>query len=248
MLSLLAACLLALAPLQEPPPDAKAVEKAVVELETAFTKGKTPERIAAIENAATLADPAVIARIARGLKDADATVQAAAIEALRYLRHADALEALHELAKRDKKLQKDPEQYAKLLKAIGQHGSPSSIPVLAEGGLTPDANLTRARLLALANIRDKAALEQLMTLMHAAGRDKVDEHMQAFQLALIRLTGADHGTSQDAWTAWWNEHKKTFEVSAEPPLLTKPMQMRWDDFWGTYTARERAKKRGERGK
>jgi methionine-rich copper-binding protein CopC len=248
-LALVAPCASAFGSRQDPAPvDPKAVEKAVAALEAAFKEGKSPDRIAAIEGAATLADPAVISRIARGLEDRDAAVQASAIEALRFLKHPDALAALHERLQRDKKLAKDPERHAKLLKAIGQHGSPSSIALLADGGVVPDALVMRARVLALANVRTRAALEQVFALMRTGGREQIDLHMGAFRLALVRLTGTDLRDSQDDWNAWWNDHKKDFVVAEKPPLLPKEMQIRWDEFWGTYTDRGRGTERGERGK
>ena len=224
MLQLLFSAVLALSPTQgqDTPPDAKAIEAAVAELKTAFEKGKPPDRVIAIEKAARVVDGSVIAWVAKGLKVSEATVQDAAVEALRFMKHPDALEALHDCAKRDKKLQKEPEAYSKLIKAIGQHGSTRSIEILAEGGITSyDYNVVEARILSLANIRSEKSVEQLIGTMRTAGREKVAPHMAAFRMALMRLTGADEGLSQDAWSSWWNEHKKDFVVNATPPPTTK---------------------------
>ena len=243
-------CALSLAGFQEPPPppDPALVKAAIAELDSAFAKGKSPERIAAIGRAATLLDPAVIDRIARGLKDGDPLVQSAAVEALRFLQHADALAALSDCAKRDKKLAKDGERFAALIKAIGQHASPTSIAWLAEGALAgDDFRVIEARLLALGNIRTRAALEALVGLMRAADRERVQPYMPSFRLALMVLTGADQGVSQDAWIAWWNEHKATLAVEPAAPPLPKELQLRWDAYWGRPMLRERGKKRGERG-
>jgi hypothetical protein len=245
---------LLLAAPQDPPegegaPDPKAIAAAAVaELDAAFLKGKTPERIGAIEKAARIADAGVVQRVAKGLDDADPKVQSAAIEALRVTDHADALAALHSTAKTNKKLRKDPELHAKLLKAIGQHGSVSSLPVLADGGLGGENAVVDARILGLANIRSKRSLEELVNLMRVADRGRVEQFMPCFRLALMRLTGADQGTSIDKWIAWWNENKKDFAVAEEPPLLPADLQRRWDSFWGNPLDYTRGAKRGDRGK
>lgn len=255
LLPLLASMLLAWVPgaPQDPPrdgaaPDPKAVAAAVAELDTAFQKGKTPERVQAIENAARLADPEVVARVAKGLEDGDPAVQSAAIEALRTIVHEGALSALHGAAKTNKKLRKDPELHAKLLKAIAQHGDVSSLSLLADGGLQGEPKVVEARILAIANIRSKRSVEELVGLMRVADRGKVEGCMGHFRLALMRLTGADHGTSLDKWTAWWNASKKGFDVASEPPLLPADLQRRWDLFWGNPLDYSRGTKRGDRGK
>jgi hypothetical protein len=244
--------LLLAAPQEVPPddaaPDPKAVAAAVAELDEAFVKGKTPERIQAIEKAAGLAEPKVVQRVAKGLEDADPKVQSAAIDALRVTEHADSLAALHSTAKTNKKLRKDPELHTKLLKAISQHGNVSSLSVLAEGGLQGEPQVVEARILGIANIRSKRSVEELVSLMRVADKDRVAGCMPHFRLALMRLTGEDHGTSLDKWTAWWNASKKDVDVAPKPPLLPADMQRRWDAFWGNPLDYSRGTKRGDRGK
>ncbi len=229
-------------------PDPKAVAAAVARLDEAFEKGAAAERVQAIEKAARIASPKVVERVAKGLGDEDPAVKAAAIEALRFTAHADALAALHGSAKSDKKLRKDPELHAKLLKAIAQHASASSLPLLADGGLLGEPPVVQARILGIANVRSTRAVEQLIGLMRVAERGRVDACMPHFRLALMRLTGADHGISVDKWIAWWNASKKDLEVAAEPPLLPADLQRAWDVFWGNPLVYDRGARRGERGK
>jgi len=248
---LLAAALLVLAPLQDPAPpgpDPAAVRTAVTELKAAFEQGKAPERVSAIEKSATLADKGVIEWIAKGLKDGDASVVAASIEALRHLQHADALAALLATYERDKKLPKDPELYLKLIKAIGQHADPAAMAKLADAGINTDPGpVIEGRILAIANVRSPAAVEALIGMMRTAGRQRVTPYMPTFRLALMRLTGDDAGGAQEAWMTWWNDHKKDLKVEPKAPLLPKEMQRRWDYFWGNPFDQGRQRKRGERG-
>ena len=234
---LIAASLVALPSVQDPepqpsPPDPEVLEKALEELEQAFEEGEAADRIAAMEAHRKVLDPEVIAWIAKGLKDKDPKVQAAAIGTLRFQPHPEALKALHELYKRDKKLRKDDQLTAKLLKAIGQHGSPDSIDVLTDDvSENRTMGCVQARILGLGNIRSEESVEELMGLMKKAGRWKIQHVMEEFRLALCHLTGADRGESQEAWQAWWNDNKKTFEVAARPAVMPRQLQRRWDLYW-----------------
>jgi hypothetical protein len=252
MLSLFLSAVLCLAiparAAQQPPPSPDEVKAAVAELTEAFTKGKSPERIEALTKGSRVVDARVIEWVAKGLDDKDLKVREAAVEALRFMPHPDSLAALHALARRDKKLEKEPELLAKLYKAIGQHGNADSIELLADnpfGAL--DHKVIEARVLGLGNIRDPRSVEQLIALMRVAGRHKLQPFMATFRLALMRLTGVDQGLSQDLWMGWWNEHKDKLEVAKVAPPMPKDLQLRWDYYWGNEVQRERGKKRGDRG-
>lgn len=224
------------------------IEKALKSLEQAFAKGKADERVEAIVAHQEVVDPAVLRWMAKGLKDGDAKVRDAAAEALRFARHADALDALQDALKRERKSGKDVEWLVKLTKCVGQHQSESSIELLAENALQPpDPRLIEARVLGLANIRSNKAAEELIGLMRAAGRDKVQPYMGTFRLALVALTGVDKGLSQDEWMAWWNDNKSKLEVKSELPPLPKDLYQRWAYYWGLERIVGRDKKRGERG-
>lgn len=263
MIPLVLALTLALAPPQggakpadgpKPPPkveapkvDAEAVKVAVGELKAAFAKGKSEERIAAIARAAELAAPEVVAGIAKGLKDEDPKVLGAAIDALRYLPHPDALAALLTTLERDKKLAKDAELSVRLVRAIGQHANAAAAEKLAALGLDGEGGVVDARLLAIANVRSVRSVELLIELSRSASEEKVAPRTGTLQLALARLTGNDLGPTRQRWNEWWSAEKKRCEVKPEPPRMTKEMQMRWDSFWGIRTEPGRNKARGERG-
>jgi len=233
---------------QDTPPSEAEVTAAVERLETAFEKGKSPERISAIRESASVLDPGVVDWIDRGLRDRDPEVQAAAIEALRFMDFPAALDALHACYKRDRKLVKHEELGGALLKAIGQHGSPSSIPILSDDPFsTQNHKAIQARILGLGNIRDEQSVEELMGLMKKVGRQKAQPYMGEFRLALMHLTGVDQGKSLDLWIKWWNGAKKDLELPAQPPLLPKQEQMRWDYYWGIERINERDERRRDRG-
>lgn len=223
--------------LQDPPkeqkPDAAAVKAAVTQLDEAFTKGKTPERIAAIQAAAGLADAEIVKRIAKGLADNDQTVQMAAIEALRFMGHPDALKALEDGWKRNRKEIKDDSALAAAyLKAIGQYGSPGSIDLLADKPFeTKNYQCIKARLLGLANIRKNESVEKIMGMLNMVGTWKSDDYMDDVRLALWRLTGVDNGKDPVQWQTWWRDSKKSFQVSKEAAPMGKLAQYAWDSYW-----------------
>lgn len=231
-----------------PNADEAKLKAAITALDKAFSDGGTPERVRAIETAAILSDPAVIERIAKGLRDKDLAVARAAIEALRFSKHPDALEALHGAAKREARIHKEPEVHAALLRAIGQHGSATSIDVLVDDLWShPDARVVQARILGLGHVRSRASLEKLIDLMRVAGPNKVQPFMEHFRVSLMVLTGADQGTSQDAWMRWWNEKGARTTVADKPAPLPKQLQVLWDAYWGESKPTERPTKRSERG-
>jgi hypothetical protein len=226
------------------PPDPEAVKAAVARLEQAFEKGSPEERLAALQAAAPVADPEVVAWVRKGLADRERSVKGGALEALGAMAHPKALAALHETYKGDKALRKDDELTAKLLKSIGRHASPGSVAILADdpfGNLNHD--VIQARILSLGNVRTKDSVEALISMMRLRGPLKVQPYMANFRLALSILTGADQGRSQEAWMAWWNDHKKDLAVSPKPAALPLEEQARWDRYWGREP--ERGEGRGE---
>lgn len=226
---------------------AEAVKAAVTELRTALSRGKSEERIAALEKAASTKDAGVVEAIAKALGDSDAKVQGAAIEALRGLQRKEALAALVGAFERDKKLAKDAELSARLVKAIGSYCDAAAVEKLAAAGIDGAHGVVEARILSIANVRSVRSVELLVELARGAADDKVGAHAETIRLALARLVGEDLGTARQRWLGFWSERKKTLEVAAQAPLLPKDLQRRWDMFWGNPSDPGRAKPRGERG-
>jgi HEAT repeat protein len=247
--------LLALVPLLTPPAalavaqvDDARVRMALAELDKAFKEGEKAARIRAIQSAAQVADSAVVERLGKVLRDKEMEVQLAAIEALRFMSHPDAVKVLVETAKRDPRIKKDWEVHMAWMRAIGQHGDPSSIEVLTDDIWgTLDYPVVQARILSLGRIRTTASVAKIFELMRTAGSQRV-EHMEHFRVALMVLTGVDQGASEEAWLRWWNENKAQLKLDEKPARLPKQLQYFWDRFWGESYAFDRPKKRTERGR
>jgi len=230
-------------------PDPEKVKARDERLEVAFDEGEVEDRVAALEDSTGLADAAVIEWQARGLADKEPTIRDAGLQALRRTFHPQALEALTKFYKRKKKqLREDEELCARFVQAIAQHGNAESLPLLSENPFgTLSGPIVKAHILGLGNIRTKESAEALVDLMRAAGRNRIQNYMGDFRMSLMRLTGVDQGNSQDAWTRWWNDHHKDLEIAAEPPLLPREWQRRWDAYWGNERRYDRPPERGGRG-
>jgi len=227
---------------------AQAERGAAQALERAL-KDKSPEvRLAAVQSQVGVSDARGVSLVVKALRDKDRAVRAAAIEALRFSTHPKALAGLHKMAKGKKPLRDDPETHAALLRAIGQHGSTSSIPVLVSELLVlPDRSVTRAGILSIANIRSEKSVSALISLMRSAGRNDVQAHMRSLRMALVVLTGKDQGLSQDAWTTWWNDEKHRLEISSNVPPLAPVDRRTWERHWGILRRVDRVLRRHERG-
>jgi hypothetical protein len=233
---LLAVCAL-LAPVQEKkPPSEERIAAAIADLEKALGKDATKDGAArALRASLEVVDARVIDVIdERGLRHADPEVRGVAVETLGRMDHPDALTALHEALKRDRKeLQETPPRYAALLRAIARHGKESSIPTLVEDLFqSPDRSVISARILGLGHVRSPKAVEELIRLMRSAPRPRVGDHMVDFRLALVVLTGEDKGTDQELWINWYGDHKSKLEVAPETPELPRELRRRWNVYWG----------------
>ena len=233
---------------QDPGPDAKRVANTVAEIKAVLTKKETEPKVKVIRSAGRVVHQDVVHALARGLRDDDAEVQAATIEALRYMELPSALAELSRVHKKDKDLAKDEALYTALVRAIGQHADKGSIKLLVASPNKNGANsVIQASILGLGRIRDASAVEALMDLMNKLPAGKAKAQMHNFQLALMQLTAIDRGKSPDAWQKWWREHKKGFKVSPKSPRLPEDLQRQWDRYWGLYHVRERGEKREDRG-
>ena len=232
----------------KPPPDPKRIDAAVTELTTAFGKDGTSEtRAAAIKNNVEVVDGKVIALIVKGLDDKDPAVEAAAVDALGHMAHPDSLKALHALYKKDKaKLKDDEQMFPLVLRSIARQGSPSSVEILLDDPFAQRSHdAIRARILGLGNIKAKASVEGLISLLSMAGAQKVDGYMDDFRLSFGHLTGQDKGPDPAAWQKWWQDSKDKYELPATAPDLAPEQKRNWNRYWGN--AGKRDKEGGEEG-
>src|SRR5262245_20694903 len=134
MLSLLLSAVLLFAPQQggerASGPSAEDVARVTAGLDEAFRANDVKRLQVALEAAQSVPHADVVRKVVHGLEDERADVVLATLQALRWLDHPDALQALHRAAK-ERKLMRVPEQAAALLRAVAQHADPSSIALLA---------------------------------------------------------------------------------------------------------------------
>ncbi len=239
-------------------PDPAQVKAAVESLEQAFKKGKSPERIQALEEHGEVEDPEVVKLVTKGLKDKDPMVQVAAVEALRWQKGPNALEALQAALKKDKSIKKVDALHEAVIKAIGQHANPKSIDVLMDKALSSNPReVTIARIYALGHIRDKESVESLIGLMQKTGRNSKTKGvnqplMKQFAVSLEVLTGEGFGEKENEWASWWRENKKSFEVSEAPAVPGPKVARFWKKYWSKDSAANQSeetkgkKKRRER--
>ncbi len=232
-----------------PQTDPQRIKLALVELEKAWKSDDASARIQAIHNNAQVADGEVIKLVARGLRDKETDVQRAAIDALRFVGHPDALKELQAVARDEKPFKKDPLLYASLLKGVGQYGNASSIAVLSDDVWSiQEEHVIQARILGLGRIRTRESVEKLVDLMKVAGPQRIQAVMPDFRLALVALTGTDQGNSQLGWQTWWNDNRSKLKVEARRPELPKELERKWKTYWGEMEGEDRPRKRNERGK
>lgn len=207
--------------------------------------------VRALRAAAEVVDARVIEVIdTKGLRHVDPAVRDAAVEVLGRMDHPDALKALHDALKRDKKeLQVAPPRYANLLRAIARHGKESSIPDLVEDAFqSSDHQLVTARILGLAHIRSPKSVDELLQLLRSSHRSWEGSQMPDFRLALAVLTGADKGTDRQLWINWYGDHKAKIAVAPVAPDLPPDLRKRWNSYWGETDEQTGGANRSESGR
>ncbi len=131
---------------------------------------------------------------------------------------SDKRKAAAALAARMPQLEKDPldkDELLVVIQALQDLAQTSSIKPLLKGmDKDTDADVRRARLMAVANVPDAEAIERLIGFLDAGRkRARKGEHRAAVD-ALQWATGAKAGGGADGWRAWWREAKKTFDFEA----------------------------------
>ena len=234
-------------PTQDAPTEAQ-VEATLEALEAAYRAKADGPKSNALLRARDVVAPRVIDKVAEGLRFESVEVRTSVLEALRWMDHPDALQALHRIYKSKRDVRRHEQLNGVLLRAIGQHGDPSSVDVLAEdGGEAPGSDATRARILGLGKIRDKRALEALMKRLKRGKPARIRSRMDDYRLSLVVLTGVDRGSKPEAWSSWWNKNKKDFRVAPELPEVPRASLARWQEYWGIERTYGRVGRREDRG-
>jgi len=222
--------------------------KACSSIEEAVTEdAETKVAIRALRSASQVVHSDVVKAIdEHGMRHADLEIRAAAIRALGRMDDPTAIEALHAATKRDEKLlEKEHRLHAELLKEIGRHGDPASIPYLVEDTFqSADKEVVTARIMALGRIRSKKSVDELIGFMRSVRRSRVNDHMGEFRVALTALTGTDCGTTPEPWINWYGDAKRGLEITPEMKPLTGALKRYWYTYWGE--AEEKPEKDGRR--
>ncbi len=217
------------------PPTPEQVQQAVTALKAGSKDAQVSVRLDAVRTALQFPAEEVVDALGKyALKDKEPAVVASAIAGLGTMAEPAALDLLLSHGKRARKsLEKDPATHALLIQSIGRHASPKALRYLSDDlfGST-HRKVVQARILAIARIRTEEAVEVLIAMSRKAGtRHDQFRHGDDMRLALCVLTGEDLGNRPASWTRWWNDNKKSLEISAEPSPLPKGLAKSWDRYW-----------------
>lgn len=228
----------------DPAEAAQAIADALKSKDDALAEG-------ALRNFGRIADAAVVKAVGGAIKHEQPAVRLAAVEALRFNPHEDAL-ALLLKQKSNKKLHDDPVTAAAFAYALGQKRDKKAIPLLEDGLVaTGDTNnkVMSAKIYALGRIRDEESCEVLMDFLNSAAL-VTEKYMTEVRASMTVLTGVDVGRGRHDWLDWWREHKSSIKILAEePPLENAFAAAAWKRMWATPEEIEAWKKerRGEGG-
>jgi hypothetical protein len=229
------------APAQDDPkekprgPSPEQIEAALEHIKQGFEAKEVALRLDASEQALKTPCKQVAEALGKyGLRDKEVHVRQAVIDGLGHMPEPAALEVLlghGARAKRD--LEKDPTTHALLIRSIGRHGAEKSIPYLTKDLFSAkDRQVVQARILSLGRVRSVKAVEALIAMSRkAGGRRGNSRHEADLRLALCVLTGVDNGKRSAGWNVWWNDNKKTLEISKEPADLPRSLSRQWERYW-----------------
>lgn len=235
------------APSAEAEPRATATAESVLE---GLASEDARVRLAACETARDVAGSKVVAGLVKALGDKADTVRVAAIGALGARTEADDKKAAaaglnKRLAAWAKSAESRPELDA-ALDALHDLAQVSSVKPLMDGiDLKTDADEAEARLMAVANVPDKEAIEALIKFRGKGRRRGSNGQQQLAHKALLYATGAKVQNDPDAWRAWWKEREKSFDFQAAADLRAETAQKRADR---EERKRERDEKKGGKRK
>jgi hypothetical protein len=216
-------------------PSPEQIEAAVQQLKLGLGSKEVSVRLEAAKEAHKTPCEEVARTLGKyGLKDKEINVKQAVIDSLGHMRVHAALEELLDHGGRAKReLEGDPATHTLLIKSIGRHGADKSIPYLTKDLFSAkDRQVVQARILSLGRVRSVEAVEALIAMSRkAGGRRGNSRHDADLRLALCVLTGVDNGKRSAGWNVWWNDNKKTLEISKEPADLPRSLAKQWERYW-----------------
>jgi hypothetical protein len=216
-------------------PSPEQIEAAVKQLEVDFGSKDVAVRLGAAKEARKTSCEEVAKALAKyGLRDKEINVKQAVIDSLGHILVPAGLEALLDHGNRAKReLEDDPTTHTLLIKSIGRHDAEDAIPYLTKDLFSArDRRVVQARILSLARVRSMDSVEALISMSRkAGGRRGNSRHGNDLRLALCVLTGVDNGAQSSKWNDWWNDNKKTLEISKDPAPLPRSLAKQWDRYW-----------------
>jgi hypothetical protein len=197
----------------------------------------------AIEYAAEVEDNKVIGEFYKLLKHESAGVRLAALEAMRFNKHDEALKRLISFGS-NKLLENDAEYLSEYIYALGQKANKKAAKLIKNDLVMTsahDENVLKARVYSLGRIREVDSIETLLKLSQSGGGGgrrgrggKTAKMRVEIQTSLAVLTGIELGNSVLDWTSWWSDNKRSFKMpEAESKIDDRKLQAKWDSLWMT---------------
>ena len=205
----------------------------------------------AIEYAAEVEDNKVIGEFYKLLKHKSDEVRLAALEAMRFNKHDEALKRLISFGS-NKLLKNDAEYLAEYIYALGQKANKKAAKLIKNDLVMTsahDEDVLKARVYALGRIREVDSIETLLKLSQSGGgggrggrRGARTVKMRVeIQTSLAVLTGVELGNDVLDWTSWWSDNKRSFKMSkAESKIDDRKLQAKWDSLWMTEEQKAQA--------
>lgn len=172
-------------------------------------------KILAITECAEFQDSAIATQLTGMLKDKDFEIRLAVIDALA-MRESDAdkKRAAAALAPRlaplTGKLQ-DAEEYEAIIDALAKLAQTCSIKALMDMKIEEDQTTAEARLMAVAEVPHKDAIEALIQF-GSKGRNRGSNNQRQLTMKALRhATGQKFNQDMDKWREWWKENRDTFD-------------------------------------
>ena len=206
----------------------------------------------AIAYAAEVEDKKIIGEFYKLLKHKSVDIRLAALEAMRFNKHDEALKRLLSFGS-NKLLENDAEYLAEYIYALGQKADKKAAKLIKNDLVMTsahDGDVLKARVYALGRIREVDSIETLLQLSQSGGgggggrrgRGRTTAKMRVeIQTSLSVLTGVELGNEVLDWTSWWSDNKRSFKVTkAESKIDDRKLQAKWDSLWMTEEQKAQA--------
>ena len=205
----------------------------------------------AIAYAAEVEDKKIIGEFYKLLKHQSIDIRLAALEAMRFNKHDEALKRLLSFGS-NKLLENDAEYLAEYIYALGQKADKKAAKLIKNDLVMTsahDGDVLKARVYALGRIREVDSIETLLQLSQSGGgrggrrgRGGATAKMRVeIQTSLSVLTGVELGNEVLDWTNWWSDNKRSFKVTkAEGKIDDRKLQAKWDSLWMTEEQKAQA--------